>query len=349
MSAVKLTGGHSENVLCVATTCNGQILSGGEDGEFCCWAPDGRLIHKKKVAEDADVTSICCSRLQPEQFFISCGSQIHIMDLRNLDEKINSFDFNEDEVNHIALNEKETFLAAGDDSGHIKIIDLHDKKVYKTLRKHTNICSSVTFRPRRPWDLFSAGLDCQLIVWDFSRSRSTCMIDMRGIGSPDEDSESGSYLINPPFVHAISLTKDGSILACALENAEIVLFRSAQRQIAYQTTLRGHTQGVSQVHFPAFADKMLISGANDGLVNIWDLSGVEQQNHAGMNGHSNGNGAQAEAAAAAMPDDGSASPKRTIEHGAKINWISSGSYWENKYFVIADNTPTLTVYPWQDS
>jgi WD40 repeat protein len=43
----------------------------------------------------------------------------------------------------------------------------------KTLRRgHSNICSSVAFRPHRPWELLSGGLDATVVMWDFSRLRS---------------------------------------------------------------------------------------------------------------------------------------------------------------------------------
>jgi hypothetical protein len=43
---------------------------------------------------------------------------------------------------------------------------------YKTLRRgHSNICSSVAFRPHRPWEVLSGGLDAAVVRWDFSRLR----------------------------------------------------------------------------------------------------------------------------------------------------------------------------------
>ena len=43
---------------------------------------------------------------------------------------------------------------------------------YKTLRRgHTNICSAVAFRPHRPWELLSGGLDASVVRWDYSRLR----------------------------------------------------------------------------------------------------------------------------------------------------------------------------------
>ena len=43
---------------------------------------------------------------------------------------------------------------------------------YKTLRRgHSNIAAAVAFRPHRPWELLSGGLDSTVVKWDFSRLR----------------------------------------------------------------------------------------------------------------------------------------------------------------------------------
>ena len=44
---------------------------------------------------------------------------------------------------------------------------------YKTLRRgHSNICAALAFRPHRPWELLSGGLDSTVVRWDFSRLRT---------------------------------------------------------------------------------------------------------------------------------------------------------------------------------
>ena len=36
---------------------------------------------------------------------------------------------------------------------------------------HANICAAVAFRPHRPWELLSGGLDGALVRWEFSTGR----------------------------------------------------------------------------------------------------------------------------------------------------------------------------------
>lgn len=62
----------------------------------------------------------------------------------------------------MAVNRKGTFLAAADDSGEVKIVDLATGSVFKTLRGvHTNICSGVQFHPKKSWEVVTGGLDAK--------------------------------------------------------------------------------------------------------------------------------------------------------------------------------------------
>ena len=70
---------------------------------------------------------------------------------------------NEEEINCLSLNETENLLASADDSGTIKILDLENKKISRSLKRHSNICASVAFRPQRPQSLVSCGLDMQVM------------------------------------------------------------------------------------------------------------------------------------------------------------------------------------------
>jgi WD40 repeat protein len=78
------------------------------------------------------------------------------MDTVVLRESTAVMDFNTDEINQIRVNEKGAFVAACDDSGEIKVMDVRKgHALFKTLRGHDNICASIVFRPRTSWDLLS--------------------------------------------------------------------------------------------------------------------------------------------------------------------------------------------------
>jgi len=61
------------------------------------------------------------------------------------------YEFNQDDVNHIVLNRKGTMLAAADDTGDVKVIDVEKCKLHKTLRGgHENVRCASCLAPRPP-------------------------------------------------------------------------------------------------------------------------------------------------------------------------------------------------------
>jgi len=339
----RLVDGHTKTVLTVATTNSPDIrlISGAETGELAVWSLDGVCHHKWRIADaDGDATSVACSNICSDLFYVACGVKIYSYDLRNLSSYASSYHFNEDEINEITLNEKENFLAAADDSNNIKVINLTDSKVFKTLRKHTNICSAVRFRPHRPWELLSGGYDSKLIQWDFGKSRAYCIMDMQEMGCfPDE---LDCYLVNPPFVHSIAVSATGNTVAVGTENALVQLFDASKRTLQLRHTFRAHTQGVSQVHCPVFApDKFVVSGGNDGRICVWNLECSSSATVA-SNGCTSSNGQ-------AASSSGTASTLTCeIVHSDKVNWITCATSANINYIVVGDNTPNPVLYPFPE-
>lgn len=335
-----LAGGHTKTVLTIAATNSAdvQLISGAENGELAVWSMDGACHHKWHIADaDGDVTSIACSNICSDLFYVACGVKIYSYDLRNLSNYTRSYDFNEEEINEITLNEKENFLAAAEDSNNIKIINLSDSKVFKTLRKHTNICSTVRFRPHRPWELLSGGYDSKLIQWDFGKSRAYCIMDMQEMGCvPDE---LDSYLVNPPFVHSIAVSMTGNTVAVGTENALVQVFDASKRTLQLQHTLRAHTQGVSQVHCPVFApDKFVVSGGNDGRICVWDLE-CSSSNSVVSNGCLSSSGQVVTSSGV------SSTLAYEIIHTEKVNWITCAACANRNYIVVGDNTANPILFP----
>ena len=347
--ATKLCG-HENTVLSLATTSHDspRIVSGTEGGELGLWSLDGSGVQRIRLPVVDDVTSICCSRLNPDTIYAATGGTSHSFDLRNFHDPVQSFQFNEEEINQIRLNEKENFLAACDDSGQVKVINLVEKKVYKTLRKHTNICATVAFRPSRQWDLYTGGYDSKLILWDFSRPRATCCIDMNDVGLAEH---TGPHLVNPPFIHSLAVASSGQLLGCGTENGLVQVFRANKRTLEHLQTLKEHTQGVSQVYFPDFAETTLVSGGNDGRIVIWDLSSMLSKAPACNGLSSHGSGPSGAAQQDAEDQGGNVVPHNhpvvlsCIDHSDKINWLTCSSRGSQKFIVVADSTANLTLHP----
>lgn len=232
---------------------------------------------KMDLGAENPIPSIYFLKKRPDLFYVAANESIHLIDRRQFTQPIQTFRHNEQEINQLTVNDKEEFLASADDSGIIKVFNMNTKRVYKTLRKHTNICSSVAFRPRHVWDLLSAGYDQRLIHYDFSKGRAVCDINIAEVGVDPNTFD--HYVVNPPFIHSMSLSSDGNILACGTDNNLVQIFDASKRTLSYMTHLKGHSDAVAQVHFPSFDDYTLLSGGNDGVINMWKLNTIAATYH----------------------------------------------------------------------
>lgn len=157
--------GHSASILCVGASPGpeGLLASGSEGGEVNVWSQDGTIIGRLILPGEEVTTSVAFSPVAPGQLYVSHGDRVSVLDPRNLKSPVEEFGgAGEEEINALALNEMGTALAVADDSGAVRVLELPGGKVCRTLRRHTNICSSVAFRPHRPNNLLSAGLDMQV-------------------------------------------------------------------------------------------------------------------------------------------------------------------------------------------
>ncbi|KAE8674243.1 Transducin/WD40 repeat-like superfamily protein isoform 3 [Hibiscus syriacus] len=132
--------------------------------------------------------------------YVSAGNEL----ADNSRKPLESYNYNKEEIDQVTCNSKSSFLAAADDGGGIKIIDIRQKRISKTLRSgHTSICSSVQFIPWRPWEVITGGLDSKLITWDLSKGPPLKIVDF---GLPDMRSGSNAgQCLNPAFVHSIKV------------------------------------------------------------------------------------------------------------------------------------------------
>ncbi|XP_052782570.1 WD repeat-containing protein 53-like [Mya arenaria] len=336
---LKFEGGHTNTILCVDSTPDGsKIVSGGEEGEICIWARNGNLLHRLP-SQDHDCTSVTLSKSNSNIFYAAVGTTVKVFDDRDLQAAVETYQFNEDEINQLVLDEKDQYLAACDDSGEIKIISLQEKRLYKTLRrKHTNICSTACFRVRKPWEIFTGGMDCNLIHWDFSRPKCVNQFSMQEL--QDAPSELGVYMVNPPFLHHLSMSPDGKYLACALENGFVSIFDATKKQISELFTLHGHTQGVSQVTF--ITETKLITGGNDCAINAWDLAKMEEDNDQMPHNATNGHASPIHNRNSYITD---CCKIGEIHHESKINWLKYFAHEERSFVLVADQTSALTMIP----
>ncbi len=184
------------------------------------------------------------------------------------------------------------------------------------------------------------------------RAKNFCSINMEEIGDQSEETQD-SYLVNPPFVHSVSMSPDGTMLACGTENANVQVFDSSKRTLEYRRTLRLHTQGVSQVHFVQAPDgaagavsdntALLLSAGNDGKIALWDIK--HETDTTIVNGHAGKLSAAAANAETAAGNTSDRYLRGEIIHGEKINWITSYAHQAQTTIAVADNSSKISLYP----
>ncbi|XP_003477155.2 WD repeat-containing protein 53 isoform X2 [Cavia porcellus] len=356
MMAVKWTGGHSSPILCLNASKDGLVASGAGGGDLTVWSEDGTPLGHMRFPGTDDVTSVVFSHSCPTNIYAAHGETISILDVRALKESLDHFHVNEEEINCLSLNEAENLLASADDSGAIKILDLENKKVSRSLKRHSNICSSVAFRPQRPQSLVSCGLDMQVILWSLQKARPLWITHLQEDETEEmEGPQSPSQLFNPALAHSVSVASCGNIFSCGAEDGKVRIFRVTGVKCEQALGFKGHTLGVSQVCFLP-ESYLLLTGGNDAKIMLWDVScGIEKkqkspakQTHRKKTRRA-ANPKQAGSHTTAAVDDGEQhgkmSPKVSIEHGDKVNWLVGTKLKGQLNILVADQTSCVSVYP----
>ncbi|XP_050405183.1 WD repeat-containing protein 53 isoform X2 [Patella vulgata] len=338
--AEQLTNGHTSSVLCLdVQRQTEQLASGGENGELCIWSLVDKSLQKKYVQLDCDCTSVCFSKINPNLLYAAFGEKILVFNTEQFAEPEHTYDYNTDEINQIILNNNEENLAACDDSGEVKIINLLEKKMFRTLRnKHTNICSTIIFRPNRQQDIVSAGLDGKLIHWLYPNHKCLNQFNMQELLNTPEDAS--AYMVNPPFIHHMACSPNGTYIACGMQNGQIAVFNGNRKNLSQLFNLHAHTQGVSQV---TFCDEThLISGGNDCQLIVWDLSKAENLENLENGSSANGHGSPLDHRNAQITH---LCKEQSFNHPMKINWLDYFCRNEIRYLLVADQTMCISVLP----
>ncbi|XP_053165169.1 WD repeat-containing protein 53 [Hemicordylus capensis] len=345
--AEKWTSGHSSSILCLNVSKDGLVASGAEGGELTIWNEEGSPLEQIWLQKTADITSIAFSPTCPRRLYASHGETVNVLDIRCLKEPVECFHVNEEEINCLSVNETDNFLAAADDSGAIKIIDLESKKLSRCLRRHSNICAAAMFRPQRPQSLVSCGLDMKVMLWNLQKARPLWIVNLQ---EGEAEEQSPGQLFNPPLAHSLSVSACGNVFGCGAEDGKIRIFRVTGARFEEEATFKGHSLGVSQIFFLPEA-YWLVTGGNDGRVLLWNISNeVEKQKSPVKALHKRKSRIPTTKKVDKMNvkltnECEPISPKLTIEHGEKVNWISYAEIKGSRRVLVADQTSSISVYP----
>ncbi|XP_038162337.1 WD repeat-containing protein 53 isoform X1 [Cyprinodon tularosa] len=373
--------GHSSSILCVdwSPSPTGLVASGAEGGELTVWTHEGVILGRLVLPGQEDVTSATFSPAGSAHLYVSHGDTVSVFDPRNLKVPVEDFQSaGEEEINALALNETGSSLAVADDSGAVRILEIPGGKVCRSLRRHTNICSSVAFRPQRPNNLVSVGLDMQVILWGLQKTRPLWTLNLQDMAEEEDDHQQQrpGQLFNPPLAHCVSVSSCGNILGCAAEDGRVHLMRiGSGSKLKQQGAVKAHTQGASQAHFIPFLSHpyWMVTGGNDGRVALWDLSkhpvvapegkaqAAAPQRRKGKSGGRRREQAldkskpkeksekteaeEDDAAAEKQQEEQKSGPKLSISHGDKVNWLCPAVLKGEPSVIVADQSTNLTAYP----
>lgn len=342
------------------------MATGAEGGDLTLWSHDGSPVSKLRMSADDDVTCVTFSPSAPCMLYASYGRTVAVLDSRYLKSAVAELaDAGEEEINCVSVNEAGGALAAADDSGAVRIIDLQQEKVVRTLRKHDNICSSVTFRPHRPQSLVSAGLDMQVSLWNLPKVRPLWTYSLQDTQEEDAHPQKAGQMFNPPLAHCIDVTSCGDVFACAAEDGYVHLLRvSEDFRLRERAMFKAHSQGASQARFINFLSQpyWLATGGNDGLVALWDISredvlarkskghkrrqkGRAKKKPEAQATHTKSEEEEASSSSCSSETAGGKNePKLTFQHGEKVNWICPAVLKGKKSLLVTDQRPSPTVY-----
>ncbi|KAF9088731.1 WD repeat-containing protein 53 [Mortierella sp. AD031] len=144
--------------------------------------------------------------------YVGSGTKIHTFDLRmeslvlSTTQSTRVYDGAEDEINQIQVNHRATYLAACDDAGDVRVLDL---KTHQWMRKIEPL---------------SGGMDKLVVAWDFYKGRATQLIET---DTPQADVAQSKQLFNPPFVHSIAAHPSGTRMAVGLGDGSVQFLHTA--------------------------------------------------------------------------------------------------------------------------
>jgi len=328
-----------------------RVLVGHEQGCYLTNIETNPPPIALKQFDNKEVVSLCGDWGAGEStgvgvFLVACEKEVYVYDERvSLETHQQVFADNSDEVNYITVN-NQGHVAACDDAGEIKVYDLKNNTLLRSLRrKHTNICSCATFLPGagRGDELITGGLDSQILAWDYKRVRVAQTINTQELLTALGDSSVGMF--NPPFVYSIDVTDDGRTFAAGLGNGSLQLFKvmKGRRVLAPFACINKHSStGVSAVCFIKPQDTtgdvtpMLVTGGNDGIVNYWAVP-VDDPSSKSKRSTPIVNEVYEEAHVQSMLI-------ASMDTQSKINFIGNASISNQRLAFVCDQTPSLKYF-----
>ncbi|KAI8360484.1 WD40-repeat-containing domain protein [Mortierella sp. GBAus27b] len=215
------------------------------------WDIRTNKAHKALTGFESPVMTTAFTPADSHTIYVGSGNKIYSFDLRmeslllSTAMATKTYEGAEDEINQIQVNHRATYLAACDDAGDVRVLDLKTHKWMRSLeRKHENtaqlafttpqIAMTVRFVPKKELQAISGGMDKSIVAWDFYKGRATQLINT---DNPPPDGVQSKQLFNPPFVHSIAVHSSGTRVAVGLGDGSVQFLHTSSDPPSAPTTL----------------------------------------------------------------------------------------------------------------
>ncbi|CAN1150104.1 WD repeat-containing protein 53 homolog [Linum perenne] len=152
----RLKGHKATATCCIASQDRpGIVFTSGEDGRVCWFDMRCKEVQFVMEVGEEPISSLCFKPGNEDILYVSSENEVKCLDVLMANEwkTLKTYNYNKEEINQISCSSGADFLASTDDGGDVKIIDIQQHCLYKTLRAgHSSICSSAQFIPWRPWE-----------------------------------------------------------------------------------------------------------------------------------------------------------------------------------------------------
>jgi WD40 repeat protein len=278
---------------------------------------------KQETIFESETDDIGIVRLfDDKHLLITNSTDLHLFNVDSL-KPLNKYTFCKDTINTIDVNSDKTLLACGDDTGHVKLLDVRmqpscaqvEMKLKKNLKKHTNLCFSLEFNRFNPTELMTSSYDCTVAKWDLRNLKNTVSsVSVNEILETLIQPETSEFVstMTPCFVHCLRFSHKDRLLV-GIENGLGLGLSTENLELRFSKQLQRLNSALTDFAYIQDWDTWACSG-NDGNIRFFKIC------------HETDN--------LVLLD------KSTLQHGFKVNCL----FYANMRLYVADTTNDLTVY-----